>query len=94
MSPERTPVATLRILAGTRATVRLAEAAARHFGDRLEVARARNELFLLQDVSVGIEQRHDAGVAPEVCRHDLELGRFRPVLADALRLDVADALVA
>lgn len=36
MSPEPDP--TLRILAGTRAAVRLAEAAAARFGDRLEVA--------------------------------------------------------
>ncbi|MEQ8815475.1 MAG: precorrin-6A/cobalt-precorrin-6A reductase [Thalassobaculum sp.] len=40
MTSDRAPLPTLRILAGTRAAVRLAEAAARHFGDRLEVAVA------------------------------------------------------
>ena len=60
---------------------------------RLEMARAGDQLLLRQDIAVGIEQRDDAGVPPEVGDVDLQARHDRAVLPDALRLRVADAHV-
>ena len=57
------------------------------------MAGARNDLVLREDLPVVIEDRDDAGVAPEVGDGDLQTVEIGTVAADALRLGVSEPQV-
>ena len=51
-----------------------------------------NGFLLRQHVPIPIEERHDAGILPEVYRHVLQTRHVVPVLRNARALRVADAV--